>query len=79
MLGTGKLMAPVEDSNKPGFRIFPHRKVNWHAVCFVSTRMSPLDGQFRSGRTALVLVLLLMAALALEVWGIRVSLSGILR
>ncbi|MGE5276189.1 MAG: hypothetical protein ACM3SU_04280 [Acidobacteriota bacterium] len=41
--------------------------------------MSPLDGNFRSGRTAIVLVLLLVAVLALEIWGIRVSLSGILR
>ena len=79
MLGTGKLMAPVEDSNKLRSRNFPDRRVNWHAVCFVSTSMSPLGGQFRSGRTAVLLVLLLMAALALEVWGIRVSLSGILR
>ncbi|HSP94188.1 MAG TPA: hypothetical protein VLU06_06530 [Thermoanaerobaculia bacterium] len=79
MLGTGKLMAPVKDSNKPRFRNFPGRKVNWHAVCFVCTGMSPLDGQFRSGRTAIVLVLLLLAVLALEIWGIRVSLLGILR
>ena len=79
MLGSGKLMAPVEDSNKPQSRNFPGRNVNWHAVCFVSTGMSPLDGNFRSGRTAIVLVLLLVAVLALEIWGIRVSLSGILR
>jgi hypothetical protein len=41
--------------------------------------MSPIGGHFRSGRTALMLVLLLLAAMAVEVWGIRLSLAGILR
>ncbi|MGH9368086.1 MAG: hypothetical protein ACRD3M_10480 [Thermoanaerobaculia bacterium] len=41
--------------------------------------MSPLGGHLRTGRMAALLVLLLLAALALEVWGIRASLSLFLR
>ncbi|HYB52521.1 MAG TPA: hypothetical protein VEG84_01525 [Thermoanaerobaculia bacterium] len=40
--------------------------------------MSPLGGSPRSSRTAIALVLLLLAAIGLEVWGIRASLAGIL-
>jgi hypothetical protein len=41
--------------------------------------MNPLSGNLRSGRTAVLLVVMLLAALALEVWGIRSSLSEFLR
>lgn len=41
--------------------------------------MSTLGGQYRTGRSALLLVLLLLAALGLELWGIRASIAGFLR
>ncbi|HTO87220.1 MAG TPA: hypothetical protein VMR54_06780 [Thermoanaerobaculia bacterium] len=41
--------------------------------------MSPLPGDLRTGRTALLLLALLLGAIALEIWGIRASLSDFLR
>jgi len=37
--------------------------------------MSPLGSPLRAGRFALILVALLLATMALEVWGIHASIS----
>jgi hypothetical protein len=41
--------------------------------------VSPLGSQSRASRTAFLLAGLLVAALALEIWGIGASVSGFLR
>ena len=72
-------MAPGKDSNKSGRRNFPALGIDWHASCFVSLPVSPLGSQSRASRTAFLFAFLLLAALALEVWGIGASVSGLLR
>ena len=72
-------MASVENNNNTSGRTFPGRRGNWHSSCSVSSVMSPLPGDLRTGRTALLLLALLLGAIALEIWGIRASISGFLR
>jgi hypothetical protein len=73
------LMAVGKDSNKMLTSNFPGAGRNWHGPCFVLLDMSPLGGFLRSGRMALMLIILVLAALAVEAWAIRASLTPFLR
>jgi hypothetical protein len=72
-------MASGKDSNKRRCPNFPGAGLNWHASCLLSSLVSPLGSQSRASRTAFLLAGLLVAALALEIWGIGASVSGFLR
>jgi len=72
-------MVSDENSNNAPGLTFPGGRGNWHGSCSVCNGMSPLPGDLRTGRTALLLLALLLGAIALEIWGIRASLSDFLR
>jgi hypothetical protein len=72
-------MTSGENNNNRVAGTFPSGPGNWHGSCSVCNGMSPLPGDLRTGRTAVLLLALLLGAIALEIWGIRASLSGFLR
>jgi hypothetical protein len=50
---------------------------HWHEECLVVCTMSPFGAGLRSHRMGILFLVLMLAALALEAWGIRTSLDSL--